>query len=228
MIYSQNINKKIKTNSSYILSQRKALSMMETSYLSAATALIWIGLYYIPIGGAFFRLALPLPLVLLQLRRGWKYGVEGLALLVLLLVVLMGPVRGPLVLFPYGFLALWLGWSWSNYLSWWLSWPIGVVIGTLGFLMRVLVLSLLVGENLWVVITRAGGSLLERLVEVLNLPIVPDTFLVQLCAIVLVITQELIYILCLHAISYWIFPRIKASMPEPPKILNRLLSLDTI
>ena len=228
MIYSQNINKKIKTNSSYILSQRKALSMMETSYLSAATALIWIGLYYIPIGGAFFRLALPLPLVLLQLRRGWKYGVEGLALLVLLLVVLMGPVRGPLVLFPYGFLALWLGWSWSNYLSWWLSWPIGVVIGTLGFLMRVLILSLLVGENLWVVITRAGGSLLERLVEVLNLPIVPDAFLVQLCAIVLVITQELIYILCLHAISYWIFPRIKASMPEPPKILNRLLSLDTI
>ena len=228
MIYSQNINKKTTTNSSYILSQRKALSMMETSYLSAATALIWIGLYYIPIGGAFFRLALPLPLVLLQLRRGWKYGVEGLALLVLLLVVLMGPVRGPLVLFPYGFLALWLGWSWSNYLSWWLSWPIGVVIGTLGFLMRVLILSLLVGENLWVVITRAGGSLLERLVEVLNLPIVPDTFLVQLCAIVLVITQELIYILCLHAISYWIFPRIKASMPEPPKILNRLLSLDTI
>ena len=228
MTYPQNINKKITSNSSYILSQRKALSMMETSYLSAATALIWIGLYYLPIGGAFFRIALPLPLVLLQLRRGWKYGVEGVALLVLLLVVLMGPVRGPLVLFPYGFLALWLGWSWSNYLSWWVSWPIGVVIGTLGFLIRVCVLSLLVGENLWVVITRAGGSLLERLVEGLNLPVVPDAFLVQLCAIVLVITQELIYILCLHAISYWIFPRIQASMPEPPKILNKLLSLDTI
>ena len=46
-----------------------------------------------------------------------------------------------------------------------------MVLGTAGFLVRVLVLSLLVGENLWVVITRAGASLLDRLIAVLHLPI---------------------------------------------------------
>merc|ERR1711995_123089 len=78
-------------------------------------------------------------------------------LAVLLMTALMGPVRGPLLLFPYGLMALWLGWSWGNGRSWWLSWPVGVVLGSVGFLVRVLVLSLLVGENLWVVITRAGA-----------------------------------------------------------------------
>ena len=35
-------------------------------------------------------------------------------------------------------------------------------IGTMGFLIRVFVLSMLVGENLWVIITRAGAALLEH------------------------------------------------------------------
>ena len=48
------------------------MKIVESSYLAAATSLIWIALYYLPIGGAFFRLALPLPLALLQIRRGFK------------------------------------------------------------------------------------------------------------------------------------------------------------
>ena len=76
------------------VSRRKAIQTVEASYLAAASALIWIALYYLPVGGAFFRLALPMPLALLQVRRGSKSGSEGLLLTVLLLTVLMGPVRG--------------------------------------------------------------------------------------------------------------------------------------
>ena len=47
-----------------------ALQMMETSYLAATVSLIWLALYYLPIGSALFRLALPLPLALLILRHG--------------------------------------------------------------------------------------------------------------------------------------------------------------
>ena len=112
------------------LSRRQAVQLVETSYLAAASALIWIALYYLPIGGAFFRIALPLPLALLQIRRGSSAGIEGAALLVLLLIALMGPIRGPLVLFPYGLLSLWLGWCWFRGISWWISWGIGVFIGT--------------------------------------------------------------------------------------------------
>ena len=156
------------------ISRSKALKIMEASYLAAASSLIWVALYYLPIGGALFRLALPLPLALLQVRRGSPSGFEGLCLAVLLLTALMGPVRGPLVLFPYGLLALWLGWSWQRRRSWWLSWFVGVFIGTSGFLVRVMVLSILLGENLWVVITRASAGILDRLLDLLNIPFLQD------------------------------------------------------
>ena len=210
------------------LSRQQALRLVEGAYLAAATGLIWLALYYLPVGGALFRLALPLPLILLQLRRGNRSGAEGLLLSVLLLTALMGPLRGPLLLFPYGLLSLWLGWSWCRGISWWLSWSGGVVLGTAGFLVRVLVLSLLVGENLWVVITRAGSALLDRLIAALHLPITPDLTQVQLMALLLVVVQEVIYVLSLHALAYWIFPRLKSPIPEPPRLLHGLIALDPL
>ncbi|WP_320664067.1 DUF2232 domain-containing protein [Prochlorococcus sp. MIT 1223] len=204
----------------------QALRIVETSYLSAATSLIWMALYYLPIGGALFRLALPLPLALLHIRRGSKAAFEGVSLSVLLLIVLMGPVRGPLILFPYGILSFWIGWCWYKNWNWWISWIVGVFIGVGGFLVRVIVLSLLVGENLWVIITRAGASLIERFVDLFNLPFSPDTAQVQLVAIGLVILQEVIFVLSLHALAFWIFPRLQASMPEPPSLLSGLIAMD--
>ena len=210
------------------LSRQQALRLVEGAYLAAATGLIWLALYYLPVGGALFRLALPLPLILLQLRRGCRSGAEGLLLSVLLLTALMGPLRGPLLLFPYGLLSLWLGWSWCRGFSWWLSWSGGVVLGTAGFLVRVVVLSLLVGENLWVVITRAGSALLDRVIVALHLPITPDLTQVQLMALLLVVVQEVIYVLSLHALAYWIFPRLRSPIPEPPRLLHGLVALDPL
>jgi hypothetical protein len=43
------------------LSPRQARQMVDTAYLAAATALLWVALYYLPIGSPLFRLALPLP-----------------------------------------------------------------------------------------------------------------------------------------------------------------------
>ena len=203
------------------------MKIVESSYLAAATALIWIALYYLPIGGAVFRLALPLPLALLQIRRGVKTGIEGVTICVMLLTALMGPLRGPLVLFPYGLLSLWLGYCWEKGWNWWLSWSVGVLIGTMGFLVRVFVLSLLVGENLWVILTRAGAGLLEKGIDIFNLSFIPDMRQVQIVALCLIITQEIVYVLCLHALAYWIFPRLKSSIPEPPALLENLISLES-
>ena len=52
------------------LSRQQALRLVEGAYLAATTGLIWLALYYLPVGGALFRLSLPLPLALLQLRFG--------------------------------------------------------------------------------------------------------------------------------------------------------------
>jgi uncharacterized protein YybS (DUF2232 family) len=210
------------------LSRRQARQLTETAYLAAATALLWVALYYLPVGGALFRLALPLPLALLALRQNDRCAVEGVAVTGLLLVALMGPIRGPLVLFPYGLLALWLGWGWRRRWSWWLTWGVGLLIGAAGFLVRVAVLSVLVGENLWVLITSAASGLLDRLAGVLQLGGGPDLLQVQLAALVLVLVQNLIYVLALHAVAYWIFPRLQAPISEPPDLLRGLVALDPL
>jgi uncharacterized protein YybS (DUF2232 family) len=208
------------------LSPRQARQMMDTAYLAAATALLWVALYYLPVGSPLFRLALPLPLTLLQLRHGWRCAVEGLLVTSLLLVALMGPIRGPLVLFPYGLLALWLGWGWRRRSSWWLTLAIGGLIGAAGFLVRVAVLSVLVGENLWVLITSAAAGVLERFSGLLGLGPGLDLLQVQIAAVLLVLLQNLIVVLCLHAVAYWIFPRLKAPISEPPPLLRSLVALD--
>jgi uncharacterized protein YybS (DUF2232 family) len=201
---------------------------MDTAYLAAATALLWLALYYLPVGGPLFRLALPLPLALLQLRHGWRCAVEGVLVASLLLLALMGPIRGLLMLFPYGFLALWLGWGWRKGLSWWLTLSLGGLIGTLGFLVRVALLSLLLGENLWVLVTTAAAGLLERLLGLLSLGPGFDLGQVQVMALALVLVQNLLVVLCLHAVAFWIFPRLQAPIPQPPRALEALVALDPL
>jgi uncharacterized protein YybS (DUF2232 family) len=210
------------------LSRRQAREITDSAYLAASTALLWAALYYLPVGGPLFRLALPLPLALLQLRHHGRCAVEGISVTVLLLVALMGPIRGPLVLFPYGLLALWLGWCWRGRRSWWLSWGVGVLIGSAGFLVRVAVLSLLLGENLWVLITTTAAQLLERLSAMLQLGGGPDLLQVQLLAVGLVLLQNIIYVLAVHAVAYWVFPRLKSPITEPPTPLRPLLALDPL
>jgi len=210
------------------LTQRQARALMDTAYLAAATALLWVALYYLPVGGALFRLALPLPLALLQLRHNGRCAVEGVAVASLLLVALMGPIRGPLVLFPYGLLALWLGWCWRRRCSWWLSWGVGLLIGTAGFLVRVAVLSVLVGENLWVVLTSAAAGLLDKLAGLVGHGASVDLAQVQVVAVAMVLLQNLIVVLALHAVAYWMFGRLRAPMPEPPELLKTLVALDPL
>ena len=125
-----------------IKTKNEALNIVETSYLASLSSLLWVALYYLPIGGALLRLILPLPIILLHLRRGTKIAFEGLIIQFLLLLIIMGPIRGTLFLFPYGILSFWLGWSWFKEKNWWLSWSIGFILGTIGFFVRVFALSL--------------------------------------------------------------------------------------
>ena len=208
-----------------ISTKNVALNIVETSYLAALSSLLWVALYYLPIGGALFRIILPLPIILLQLRRGTKTALEGLIVQFLLLFIIMGPVRGILFLFPYGILAFWLGWCWFREKNWGISFAFGVVLGTVGFFLRVITLSLLVGDNLWIIITRASYALVDKFIELFNLPMSPSIRIVQVVAILLIIFQEMVYVLTIHVVAYSLFPRLKSSIPDPPRILNNLVDL---
>ena len=191
--------------------------------MASLSALFWIALYYLPVGGALLRLILPLPLILLHLRRGSKVAADGIIIQILLLLILMGPIRGPLFLFPYGILAFWLGWCWLRSKSWWFSWMLGVIIGAIGFAIRVFALSTLVGENLWIIITRASFSLIDKFSEVLNISSSPSMLSIQFVAILLIIFQEIVYVFTIHIIAYSIFPKFKTRVPDPPLILDEFV-----
>ena len=210
----------------------EARRITDTAYLAAATGLLFIALYYLPVGGPFLRLALPLPLAMLQLRHGRRSGLMGAGVAVLLLSVLMGPIRGPLVLFPYGCLGIWLGWCWNRGLGWGVSWSVGAMVGSLGFVIRIAVLSLLLGNNVWVVVTNAAaqmlGWLLGILEPLLGLSLAPTVPQVQAMAVVLILLQNVIYTLTLHIVSYWIFPRLRSPVSEPPDLLRPLVALDPL
>ena len=209
-----------------ITKKSQALDLIEPSYLASLASLLWIALYYLPIGGALLRLILPLPISLLQLRRGTKVALNGIFVQILLLIILMGPIRGPLFLFPYGALSFWLGWCWLKNKTWWFSLFSGILIGTSGFLIRVLAISILVGENLWIVVTRASYGLIQKLTSIIDISWSPSITLIQLVAIFLVIFQELVYVLTIHIIAYAVFPRLKSSIPQPPNRISGLVDLN--
>ena len=208
-----------------ITTKTEAYNIVETSYLASLSSLLWVALYYLPIGGALLRLILPLPIILLHLRRGTKIAIEGLIIQFLLLFIIMGPVRGTLFLFPYGMLAFWLGWCWFKQKNWALSYYIGVGLGSLGFFLRVIALSTLVGDNLWVLITRASYGLINKFIDFFHLPFSPSISIIQIVAILLIIFQEMVYVLTIHIISYSLFPRLKSTIPDPPRILHDLVDL---
>ncbi len=208
-----------------ITKKSQALDLIEPSYLASLASLLWIALYYLPVGGALFRLILPLPISLLQLRRGTKVALDGIFVQILLLIILMGPIRGPLFLFPYGTLSLFLGWCWLKNKSWWFSLFSGILIGALGFLIRVFALSILVGENLWILVTRASYGLIQKFVSIIDISWSPSTTFIQLVAIFLVIFQEFVYVLTIHIIAYAVFPRLKSYIPDPPKKISGFVDL---
>ena len=208
-----------------ITKKSQALDLIEPSYLASLASLLWIALYYLPVGGALLRLILPLPISLLQLRRGTKVALNGIFVQILLLIILMGPIRGPLFLFPYGTLSFWLGWCWLKNKNWWFSLFSGILIGASGFLIRVFALSILVGENLWILVTRASYGLIQKFASIIDIAWSPSTTFIQLVAIFLVVFQEFVYVLTIHIIAYAVFPRLKSSIPQPPNKISGFVDL---
>ena len=75
-------------------------------------------------------------------------------------------------------------------------------------------------------ITRASYGLIEKFIGFFNLPFSPSILSIQLVAILLIIFQEIVYVLTVHVVAYSIFPRFKLIIPDPPKLLQSLVDLN--
>jgi len=144
------------------------VAMVETAFLASAASLLWLVNAYFP-PGPLLRIVFPLPIALVYLRWGSRAAWMGALVSTLLLAVLMGPPRSLLYLMPYGLLGVQLGWLWGRGASWYISITIGTLLSALGFFVRLWLLSLMLGEDLWVYLinqaTQIINWVLSRLVS---------------------------------------------------------------
>lgn len=205
-------------------------AMVETAFLASAASLLWLVNAYFP-PGPLLRIVFPLPIALVYLRWGNRAAWMGALVSTLLLAVLMGPPRSLLYLMPYGFLGVQLGWLWYRGASWYISIAIGTLLSALGFFVRLWLLSLMLGEDLWVYLINQATQIINWLVSrLVGLGLLElgslsqtNTTLVQIVALIIVIVSSLVYLFTVHLASWLLLERLGEKMPSPPAWVQQLL-----
>ena len=204
---------------------RAPLAMVETAFLASAASLIWLINYYFPLGPVL-RMFFPIPIALVYLR--WGNRASWMAALVsgLLLSVLMGPTRSILFVMPYGLMGVQLGALWRRQANWFLSIITGALLGTIGFFFRFWLLSLLLGEDLWVYVMTQITQLAEWGFTRLGLLAQPDLTVIQALAVVMIVISNLVYLFVVHLVALLLLDRLGNPIPRPPQWVQVLLDYD--
>jgi uncharacterized protein YybS (DUF2232 family) len=201
------------------------LAMVETAFLASTASLIWLINYYFPLGPVL-RMFFPVPIALVYLR--WGNRASWMAALVsgLLLSVLMGPTRSILFFIPYGLMGVQLGALWRRQASWVFSIFTGTLLGTLGFFFRFWLLSILLGEDLWVYVMTQITQLTEWGFVKLGLLAQPSLLLIQAIAVVMIIISNAVYLFVVHLVALLMLDRLGNPIPRPPNWVQVLLDYD--
>jgi uncharacterized protein YybS (DUF2232 family) len=206
------------------------LAMVETAFLASAASLIWLVNTYFP-PGPILRILFPLPMALVYLRWGSRSSWMSALVAGLLLAVLMGPPRSLLFLMPYAVLGVQLGFLWVRQANWYVSVGLGSLVGTIGFFFRVWLMSLLLGEDLWVYLTSQVTQILNWMLEqLISWGLVglgalgqPNLLAVQILALVMVLISNIIYLFTVHLAAWLLLERLGTAMPAPPDWVQALL-----
>jgi len=200
------------------------LVLVETAFFASTASLLWLASYYLSLV-AWMRIVFPLPLALIYLRWGGRAAWMGFTVTALLLSILMGPYLSLLFLIPYGLLGVQLGATWKHKIGWPGSILTGTLLATLSFFFRVWMLSIFLGEDLWVYLTSRIADMLQWLVALLvdwgilgvgalgqvDLP------LVQVFAVGAVLTSDLVYLFTVHLAGWLLLDRLGNPISTPPK-----------
>lgn len=201
------------------------LAMVETAFLASTASLIWLINYYFPLGPVL-RMFFPIPIALVYLR--WGNRASWMAALVsgLLLSVLMGPPRSILFFIPYALMGVQLGAMWRRQASWLWSILTGTLLGTIGFFFRFWLLSILLGEDLWVYVMTQITELLEWGFMKLGLLTQPTLLMIQVLAVVMIILSNVVYVFVVHLVALLMLDRLGNPIPRPPHWVQVLLDYD--
>jgi len=203
------------------MSPKPALVVVETAFLASATAIIFLINFYFPL--PFVRLLYPLPTVLVYWRWGGRSAWIAVIVTALLLTILMGPTRSLQYLIPHGLQGVLLGYLWRRGVSWFVSVPIGTMLGSLGTTFQLVLVSVLLGENVWLYSIIQASSFLNWLLPQWGILDQPDLIAIQALAIAGIIGGNFIYLLLVHIGAWLLFDRLQISIPAPPQWLETLL-----
>ena len=203
----------------------KPLVLVETAFLASTASLIWFINYYFPIG-PLLKIFFPIPIALLYLRWGNRASWMGTTVSGLLLSVLMGPTRSILFVIPFALMGVMLGAIWKRGQNWFISIAYGSVLGSIGFFFRFWLLSILLGQDLWIYLITQVTELVEWGFVKLGLLNQPNLLLIQLIALIVVFVNNVIYLFVVHIVALLLLDRIGNSIPRPPKLVKILLDYD--
>lgn len=198
------------------------LSMVESAFLASTSSLIWLINYYFPLG-PLLRIFFPIPIALVYLRWGQRSAWMSALVSGLLLSVLMGPTRSIFFVMPYGLLGVLLGWLWRRAASWGFSIWMGTFVGSFGFFFRIWLLSILLGEDLWLYLTTQMTELADWIFLRLGLLAQPSLYIIQGLAVFMVILNNLIYLFAVHLTASLLLDRLGNPIPEPPNWVQALI-----
>ncbi len=203
---------------------RKAatLAMVETAFLASACSLIWLVNYYFPVGPVL-RIFFPIPIALIYLRWGSRSAWMGAVVSGLLLSVLMGPPRSVQFLMPYGLMGVQLGAFWRWRMNWYSSIAAGTLLGTIGFFFRIWLVSILLGDDLWLYVTTQITELADWGFVKLGILAQPNLWLIQALILGMVVLNNLIYAFVVHLVAALLLERLGNPIPAPPKWVEILL-----
>ncbi|HIK56448.1 MAG TPA: DUF2232 domain-containing protein [Synechococcales cyanobacterium M55_K2018_004] len=209
---------------------RPTLALVETAFLASTASLLWLASYYLSVV-PWMRIVFPLPIALVYLRWGSRSAWMSTLVTGLLLSVLMGPYLSLLFLIPFGILGVQLGFLWRRGASWELSIAVGTIVASLSFFFRVFLISVFVGEDLWVYLTSRITDLLEWVVtNLVNWGILGigalgqvNLTMVQLLAVGAVLLSDVVYLFTVHLAGWMLLQRVGNPIPDPPKWIQVLL-----
>lgn len=201
------------------------LVLVETAFLASTASLIWLVNFYFPLGPVL-RIFFPVPIALVYLRWGSRAAWMSALVSGLLLSVLMGPPRSIQFLIPFGLLGVLLGACWRRRTNWAVSIFLGALLGSIGFFFRFWLLSILLGEDLWVYGITQVTNFLDWLFLKLGLLIEPSIFLINVIAIATVFLSNLIYLFVVHIASWLLLQRLGSPIPQPPHWVQVILDYE--
>ncbi|HEY9907799.1 MAG TPA: DUF2232 domain-containing protein [Thermosynechococcaceae cyanobacterium] len=201
-----------------------ALVTVETAFLASTGSLIWLINYYFPF--PVFQIFFSVPIALLYLRWGHRAAWMGNLISGLLLTVLMGPARSLLFVMPFGFLGVLLGLLWHRRASWGVSVAIASLLRAIGFFFRIWLVSLLLGDDLWLYTTNQATELVEWVFLKLGLLVQPSLWMVQLAIVGLVLLNSVIYVFVVHLAAWFLLDRLGNPIPRPPKWVQVMMEYE--